>query len=281
MKSLLSAPKEAQKTYKRLRHPVWTESKAKLIQRYLRLFVYVTKHGTYIDAFAGPQEPTKHEMWSAKLVLDNKPRWLRHFHFFEQDPEKVTALQQLTLNQPPKEKGEPTRTYKIWPGDFNTNLPKMFSEYPIKDTEATFCLLDQRTFECDWQSVKTVAEHKKNGNKIELFYFFPHGWINRSHSRLNDQDETFVRWWGDSDCKELLELRGIPRGLFVAERFKARLGYKDVSAFPIYEKKGGGRIMYFMIHASDHPLACTLMHSAYNNTVGELKLLEQMLFKSL
>ncbi len=40
----------------RTRGHVWTENKAKLIARYLRSFTYVTKHGTYLDAFAGAQE---------------------------------------------------------------------------------------------------------------------------------------------------------------------------------------------------------------------------------
>jgi hypothetical protein len=38
-----------------LRNPIWTENKARLIERYLYYFVLITKHGTYIDGFAGPQ----------------------------------------------------------------------------------------------------------------------------------------------------------------------------------------------------------------------------------
>jgi len=66
--------------------PLWTEHKARLIERYLYYFVLVTKHGTYIDGFAGPQEPDHPEMWSAKLVLESQPRWFRHFYLFDDDP---------------------------------------------------------------------------------------------------------------------------------------------------------------------------------------------------
>jgi hypothetical protein len=38
--------------FARLPYPIWTENKARLIERYLFYFVLVTKHGTYIDAFA-------------------------------------------------------------------------------------------------------------------------------------------------------------------------------------------------------------------------------------
>ena len=43
-------------TIKSFDRPVWTDNKAHFIMRYLRYFVFITKHGTYIDGFAGPQE---------------------------------------------------------------------------------------------------------------------------------------------------------------------------------------------------------------------------------
>jgi hypothetical protein len=46
-------------TFKPFDYPVWTRNKARLVQRYLRYFVFITRHGTYIDGFAGPQEPDK------------------------------------------------------------------------------------------------------------------------------------------------------------------------------------------------------------------------------
>jgi hypothetical protein len=53
--------------------PIWTENKAKLIERYLYYFVMITKHGAYIDGFAGPQYPEKQDAWAAKLVIESKP----------------------------------------------------------------------------------------------------------------------------------------------------------------------------------------------------------------
>lgn len=52
-------------------YPVWSENKSKLIQHYVRYFLMVTKHGTYIDGFSGPQvEEYNDESWSAKRVLE-------------------------------------------------------------------------------------------------------------------------------------------------------------------------------------------------------------------
>jgi len=74
---------------------VWTEKKAHFIARYLKSFTYVTKHGTYLDAFAGPQEGPIHSNWTAKQVLENEPKWLRRIHLFESDKEQVAFLKHL------------------------------------------------------------------------------------------------------------------------------------------------------------------------------------------
>jgi hypothetical protein len=63
---------------------IWTKNKARLIERYLNLFVQITKHGTYIDGFAGPQEEDENSTgWSARLVLESEPQWFRNFYLFD------------------------------------------------------------------------------------------------------------------------------------------------------------------------------------------------------
>src|ERR1700676_4927790 len=81
-------------------NPVWTDNKAKFIARYLRYFVYITHHGTYIDGFAGPQAECETESWAAKLVLDSKPKWIRHFHLCDSKRSQVKHLQKLKADQP-------------------------------------------------------------------------------------------------------------------------------------------------------------------------------------
>jgi three-Cys-motif partner protein len=95
--------------------PVWTDSKAHLIERYLHYFVLVTRHGTYIDGFAGPQYPEVDEC-AAKLVLERElerhsPR-LRHFHLVDVGEAKVQALRQLKAQAT-------SRDVRIYRGDFN------------------------------------------------------------------------------------------------------------------------------------------------------------------
>lgn len=264
----------------RERNPIWTECKAKLIERYLYYFVQITFHGTYIDAFAGPQEPDKPDMWAAKLVLESEPRWLRSFYLFESEPAQVKRLRAMCDAQPPprREKKEAHRKIEIYPGDFNKSVDEMLAQHPIQEREATFCLLDQRTFECDWQSVETIAGHKKSGHKIEVFYFFPEGWINRSIAGLQiDKEARLRKWWGDDSWTELLELQGASRAQYVADRFRQRLKYQRAYPFPIYERKDlGGRIMYYMIHASDHDEAPKLMNRAYGKALDVKETEQQM-----
>lgn len=273
--------REAEKKF-RERNPIWTGCKAKLIERYLFYFVQITYHGTYIDAFAGPQEPEHPDMWSAKLVIESSPRWLKNFFLFELDPSQVKLLREMCNSQPPpiKEKKEPKRKIEIYEGDFNQNVGKMLTENPIRDKEATFCLLDQRTFECDWASVTAIASHKKGGHKIELFYFFPEGWINRSIAALKiGKEEKLQKWWGNANWPDLLEKQGAMRAQYVSNRFKSELNYKHVYPFPIYEKKDeGGRVMYYMIHASDHDEAPALMSRAYGKALDIKETDEQLEF---
>jgi hypothetical protein len=49
-------------------------------------------------------------------------------------------------------------------------------------------------------------------------------------------------------------------------RFREELGYRYSSYFPIHGAEDGReiKVMYYMIHASDHPEAIKLMRRAYD-----------------
>jgi three-Cys-motif partner protein len=262
---------------KRLRRPVWTEGKAKLIQSYLRLFVMVTHHGTYIDGFAGPQEPEKTEMWSARLVLQSEPRWFRNLHFIDLDEAQVARLRQLVKDQPPRTRKEPKRAVHVHHGDCNVEIPKLLSLRTISEKEATFCLLDQRTFECRWSTVKALAEYKQAGHKIEQFYFLANKWLPKSIAALTKNPSTAAEWWGRDDWKALQSINGYERAEIFSKRFMEELGYASAKAWPINERRaGGGSVMYFMIHATDHPEAPKLMRRAFEKAVDPTKPVEQL-----
>lgn len=47
------------------------------------------------------------------------------------------------------------------------------------------------------------------------------------------------------------------------------LGYVDVKSWPIYQRESGGcKVMYHMIHATDHEEAPKLMYRAYRKVAS-------------
>lgn len=275
----LPVPSLPEAKLKPIHHPIWTENKAKLIKEYLYRFVMVTKHGTYIDAFAGPQEPGKNDLWAAKLVLESTPRWLRHFYLFEKSRDKIKALGELKKSQPERRQGEPKRNIEIYKGDCNIGIVELLNSSVIKEKEATFCLLDQRTFECHWSTVETLSKYKKVEEKIELFYFLANSWLDRALANQQDT-EILDKWWGRDDWGKLRKLGTWKRAEIFAKRFKDELGYKYVKQWPIYQaEKGGGNVMYFMIHASDHAEAPKLMRRAYEAAIHLKPAAEQSSFE--
>jgi three-Cys-motif partner protein len=265
---------EKEVQFKRIEAPVWTENKAQLIARYLRYFVFITKHGTYLDAFAGAQQCDHPTSWAARLVLESEPKWFRAFALFELEKAKWPSLESLCAEHHSEEH---KRSVRFFPGDMNVEMTKFLSENPIRAQEATFCLLDQHTFECDWQTVVSLATHKREGHKIELFYFLAQGWFGRAVAALNDRDIKLAKWWGSDGWKELLQTEPHIRGQILAKRFQNELGYAYSYPFPIYEHdEKGGRVMFWMVHASDHPEAPKLMWRAYRNAVAALEPKEQL-----
>lgn len=244
-------------------YPVWTENKSKLIQLYVRYFLMVTKHGTYLDGFAGPQvEEYNDESWSAKRVLEIEPPWLRRFILCDMSALQVEHLKKLTDAR--RAQGD-KRRIEIHHGDFNSVIHQILAPGAIREKEATFCLLDQRTFECKWDTVRAIAEYKKFGTKIEQFYFLAVGWLGRSIAALKD-DKKLREWWGRDDISlPRSTSSSVELARLFSHRFIRELGYASAAAWPIYERADGdfGKVMYFMIHATDHEEAPKLMNRAY------------------
>lgn len=250
--------------FKSLRFPVWTQSKASLIQTYLRLFEMITHHGAYIDGFAAPQDPNHPDICSAKLVLEMEPKWFRDFWLCDVTRDGVVFLKKLQ-----EEHSDAKRHVTVLEGDFNQCVDEVLRSGRIKESVATFALLDQRTFECHWETVARLSRHKKR-RKIEIFYFFPTGWIDRALAAVKTPSsiENVGLWWGRDDWQSLRGMDKTERAMLVAKRFEDELGYRKAKPYAIHSEELGGRVMYHMIHATDHPDAPLLMIRAYRKVAG-------------
>jgi three-Cys-motif partner protein len=257
-----------------LRRPLWTENKAKMIALYLRLFVFITKHGAYIDGFAGHQEAALPESWTAKLVLESEPKRLNKIFLCEINKEKLKSLRSLVKRNIKK---EDKRLVRLFEGDFNSKVNEILSCGQITEKTATFALLDQHTFECSWKTVRAISAAKKE-MKIEIFYFVPTGWLKRALSATKKVD-VIRNWWGRDDWADLKNMSSLACVNCLCERFRDELGYEYAYAWPIYERKAGKKVMYYMIHATDHYEAPKLMHRAYKGATGQMK--EHQLFLNL
>ena len=166
------------------------------------------------------------------------------------------------------------RKIHIYKGDFNVKIDEILANGNISQKQATFCLLDQRTFECHWKTVEKLAHYKESGNKIELFYFLANSWLDRALASQKD-DAVLQRWWGRDDWTTLRAMSRVQRQEALVHRMKKDLGYKSVKAWPIFEREDGGAMMYYMIHATDHPEAPKFMSRAYRRAVFPVEPVEQ------
>jgi three-Cys-motif partner protein len=271
----LPPPAEKPLVFKVQRRPLWTEHKAKLIERYLYYFVLVTKHGAYIDGFAAAQDPQNSESWACRLVLKSQPQFLREFWLCDISDDGCATLREMA-SEIAAPKG---RRVHIIRGDFNKKIDKILRHCKITEKTAAFCLLDQRAFECHWSTVRKLAEFKKEGPKIELFYFFASGWLDRSLAGTTKNIEQLRRWWGRSDWKALQGMDSWKRVLLFSDRLKKELGYAHAYPWPIFERGSRGRVMYHMVHATDHPAAPKLMNRAYTTATKAAEPIEQLEFE--
>jgi three-Cys-motif partner protein len=250
-----------------LKGNIWTHQKSTLISRYLHSFLAVTRNGIYLDAFAGPQDiENREETWAAKKVLEKESIFLRRACLFEMDQQKIPYLEELRKKYCQGwARYASRRQVVVAQGDSNETVAEYLRRSPIKPKRAAFALLDQRTHECAWSLVKALATHKSGGNRIELFYFLAQGWMDRSmkSAKTPEKFAEIETWWGRPDWRSFLSLSSWERAEVMQQRFKDEFGYKFTKAFPMRDQLEGGRVMFWLIHASDHPRAIPLMGAAY------------------
>jgi hypothetical protein len=77
------------------------------------------------------------------------------------------------------------------------------------------------------------------------------------------------RWWGRPDFEGLAGMNSHERMLLFCKRMKSELGYEHAYGWEIYSREKGGKVMYHMIHATDHDEGPRLMNRAYRNALKD------------
>lgn len=245
---------------------IWTHRKALLIQEYLRLFTMITYRGTYIDGFAGPQDgQDDSKTWAARKVWESNPgkakRRITRFELFELGTKSHRQIRKMLDGTEAD-----GREIFLQKGNCNEEIPRRLIEAPISG--AAFCLLDQRSDECDWATVETVAKHKADPYKIEIFYFLMGSWYDRYRAGLGSatRRERLKRWCGSKDFPILDKASPERAAELFSRNFKELLNYKHVKPYPIFDNISpatNGTCKFYMIHATDHDEAPKFMRRAY------------------
>ena len=83
------------------------------IDEYIHLFLVVTKHGVYLDLFAGPQRASDTTNWSVRRVLDRRSVGnpaIHHYAVCDSDSRKAQRLRDLGQRHP---------SFCVYEGDVN------------------------------------------------------------------------------------------------------------------------------------------------------------------
>ena len=247
--------------------PSQSDAKSRLIADYVSRFQLVTGGGLYIDGFAAPQSRDHEEAWTARRVLEIQPPRLRRFWLCDLEEKGIAQLKALKSKH---HRSPRSRHVHVVEGDFNETFKGILKSGRILRNTAVFALLDQRTAECHWSTVKRLAAHEGR-TKIELLYFLGTGWLHRSLASSSTPQRlgALDRWWGGRGWRDLLDQSTTTMASTMADRFAHELGYRFVRFYPIFQGKDG-RALFHLIHASDHPEAPKLMARAYQSVVGSV-----------
>ncbi|WP_370342495.1 three-Cys-motif partner protein TcmP [Pararhodobacter marinus] len=244
-----------------LKPPDQTNAKSKLIAEYIRLFQQVTRGGLYIDGFAAPQSRSHEESWTARRVLEIEPKRLRGFWLCDIEEGGYKQLEKLRAQHHRVPRSRRVRALK---GDFNDLVKGILKTPTMRRNTAVFALLDQRTAECHWDTVRAIAA-REGRTKIEILYFIGTGWLHRSltQSKTPKRLLELQKWWGSDEWSSLTQLTQLEMVTRIAARFTDELNYKFVKSYPITQEERGNKVAFHLVHASDHPEAPKLMDRAF------------------
>ena len=236
--------------------PLWTIDKSRLIDEYLHHFLLVTKHGVYLDLFAGRNTQLTPRIGPSGGFWNGAPRATLPF---------VTTRCATS-----------SASRRTGCGILGGTTPRSASMKVMPTSAFTRCwrehlLLRRRRASALSTSVRSNAtglpwkqSHNTSVKAIRSrcsIFSRRSGW-----TALGPAPATARNWrhgGATGTTQHFRTLRSVERAIALCKRFRDELGYAYAVPFAIHEKGAGSRTMYYMIHASDHPAAAGLMARAY------------------
>lgn len=257
----------------------WTLDKLELLTFYFRMYRRIAGGGTYIDGYAGTGMVSvqgKRKPSSASIALQSGA--FKELYFFE----KPQRAKQLTTYLERTFKKRDFAHCHVQSGDFNVEILPLLESGVIARDKACFAFLDPNSTQLDWSTVKALSEYKGDriGElKIEMWILLnthqalvrlmpkaPRKGYATSPSAITLDRVMGGReaWW------DVFEGSRTPHALArrYVERLHEVLGYGAARPYLVRDP-ATGRPHYYMIQASDHRAAFSLMQWAERQTLKD------------
>jgi three-Cys-motif partner protein len=257
----------------------WSVLKLEILRQYSYAYsTILTKHRLhhiYIDAFAGAGQ---HILKRTKELVPGSP-WnalnleppFRELHLIDLNKSRTAELRRLSAG---------LSNVKVYDGDANEILLKLFPTVRYEDYRRALCILDPYCLQLDWKVIEAAG---KMGT-IEIFLNFPVHDMNRNVLLWNPEEaseESVARlnkYWGDESWRTAAysneyhlfkEMEKQPNEV-VVEAFRKRL--KEVAGFkyvpkPVAMKNSIGAPVYYLFFAAQEQLADKIARNIFKRTV--------------
>lgn len=267
----------------------WTMRKLDVLSAYLRMYRRIAGGGTYLDGFAGSGHATiDGRMTNGSALRAVESGAFRNLHFIEKNPATHEHLREAVEALSESDRAKVHLFPR--PADCNDAISDLLTAGAIDKDRPCFAFLDPDSTELSWTTVQGLAGYKPyvpppkgsarpESCKVELWIL-----VNTHHAmgRLMPADRikhktpphahVLDHVMGGRDAWWDLWLRewGGP-GMMAhryAERLQSELGYRFAHHQLVHDPETN-RPQYYMVHASDHPNAHSLMRSAKREKMND------------
>lgn len=263
----------------------WTLDKLSLLTLYLKQYRKVAGSGTYLDGFAGSGAVTVNGItMPGSAAIGRNSGAFRDVRLYEMDPGCLRQLKIFRRDLPELARARTT----IRAGDMNARIAADLNRQRIDRRRPCFAFLDPNSTQLAWETIDALAGYKKYDPgddpkhprecKVELWILFN---THQALARLvpKERGPEFATsgnaaaldhvMGGRAAWSDLLDT-GFSYGSLLkryAENI-SRLGYALVR-WCVIRDPATGRPQYYMVHASDHPSAHSMMYWAQNEHLRE------------
>lgn len=263
---------------------IWTRGKLQILERYLRAFATASKAArerVYLDLFAGQEENVDRQTGepiagSARIALQVDDPPFTRAHFFERPANAARLAEQLRREFP-------GRIIVMHSGDCNETITEALRRLRDARAAPTFAFIDPNGPDCRWETLVQLADHRRHERtKVEMWLLLPVALF----IRTLPTDGTVVRpgdaaritaMYGADEWRHIYEARltgrvepADAREAYVnlmRWRLERELGYRWTHALEV--RNQGGRSLYHMVFATDHPAGTTIMSHIYTLALQE------------